>query len=207
MLHQNPQLLRRHRYVPVLGIFQVCGSSLIILHSSDHRDDLVTFARRDFGGLARTMDDASRRRPSFPRADRFLYHPKFLPCPQFLSRPQYLVVMALWVFATVAILALMGIFPSRSPVVVSAFPSTFGPPDPASQETAASCEATRFHISEQPNENYFYSDCHSASQVVISNPAADSGSGAQPRLLVRHYFSPLLFSRFPLAIRSIYGKG
>ena len=41
------------------------------------------------------------------------------------------------------------------------------------------------HLSDPPYENYFYSDCHGASQVVVTSPLSDSNlSIIGPRLLV-----------------------
>lgn len=52
---------------------------------------------------------------------------------------------------------------------------------------AATCTATPTtqHLSDPPYENYFYSDCHGASQVVITSPLSDSNlTIIGPRLLV-----------------------
>ena len=57
----------------------------------------------------------------------------------------------------------------------------------ASFATAATCPdaPTTFHLGEPPYENYFYSDCHSASQVVVTSPLPDSNlTIIGPRLLV-----------------------
>ncbi|KAK4552476.1 hypothetical protein LTR86_010319 [Recurvomyces mirabilis] len=53
--------------------------------------------------------------------------------------------------------------------------------------TAATCTGTptTLHLSDPPYENYFYSDCHSASQVVVTSPLSDSNlTIIGPRLLV-----------------------
>ena len=52
---------------------------------------------------------------------------------------------------------------------------------------AATCtsEATILHLSSPPYENYFYSDCHAASQVVVTSPQPDSNlTIIGPRLIV-----------------------
>jgi hypothetical protein len=46
-------------------------------------------------------------------------------------------------------------------------------------------DAVRFEIGDAPYTNYFYSDCHSASQVVVTSPLPDSNLAViGPRLLV-----------------------
>lgn len=53
--------------------------------------------------------------------------------------------------------------------------------------TAVACDEdpSRLHLSSPPYENYFYSDCHSASQVVVTSPQPDSNlTIIGPRLLV-----------------------
>src|SRR5690349_3590336 len=61
-------------------------------------------------------------------------------------------------------------------------------PSPASSTgPAATCtsEATAFRLSSPPYENYFYSDCHSASQVVVTSPEPNSNlTIIGPRLIV-----------------------
>lgn len=44
------------------------------------------------------------------------------------------------------------------------------------QAAAIQCEddASRFDISEPPYANYFYSDCNSVTQVVVTSPLPDS---------------------------------
>jgi hypothetical protein len=45
--------------------------------------------------------------------------------------------------------------------------------------------ATTLHLSDPPYENYFYSDCHGANQIVVSSPLSDSNlTIIGPRLLV-----------------------
>ena len=65
------------------------------------------------------------------------------------------------------------------------------PPVPSastsSSSPAATCtsEATTLHLSSPPYENYFYSDCHAASQVVVTSPQPDSNlTIIGPRLIV-----------------------
>ena len=44
---------------------------------------------------------------------------------------------------------------------------------------------TLLHLSDPPRENYFYSDCHGASQVVVTSPLSDSNlTIVGPRLVV-----------------------
>src|SRR4030081_3304730 len=53
--------------------------------------------------------------------------------------------------------------------------------------SAPTCSATisNLHLSSPPYDNYFYSDCHSSSQVVVTSPRSDSNlSIIGPRLLV-----------------------
>lgn len=40
--------------------------------------------------------------------------------------------------------------------------------------TACNEIALNLHLSDLPNENYFYSDCHSATQIVVTSPLSDS---------------------------------
>lgn len=48
-------------------------------------------------------------------------------------------------------------------------------------------DAVRFEVNDAPNSNYFYSDCNSASQVVVTSPLPDSNlTLIAPRLLVLH---------------------
>jgi Carbohydrate binding len=50
--------------------------------------------------------------------------------------------------------------------------------------------ANQFHLSDPPYENYFYSDCHSSSQVVVTSPIDTSNlTIIGPRLLVSVVFS------------------
>jgi hypothetical protein len=66
------------------------------------------------------------------------------------------------------------------------------PPIPSASTTtstgpAVTCtsEATTLQLSSPPYENYFYSDCHSASQVVVTSPEPDSNlTIIGPRLIV-----------------------
>lgn len=55
----------------------------------------------------------------------------------------------------------------------------------ASSPAQCSEEPTTLQLSDPPYENYFYSDCNSASQVVVTSPLSDSNlSIIGPRLLV-----------------------
>lgn len=63
------------------------------------------------------------------------------------------------------------------------------PPASSSASAGAVCTetATTLHLSSPPYENYFYSDCNSANQVVVTSPLPDSNlTIIGPRLLVRH---------------------
>ena len=56
-----------------------------------------------------------------------------------------------------------------------------------SSPSGATCTstATTQHLSSPPYENYFYSDCHAASQVVVTSPQPDSNlSIISPRVIV-----------------------
>lgn len=61
-------------------------------------------------------------------------------------------------------------------------------PSPTSStgpETTCTSETTTLRLSSPPYENYFYSDCHSASQVVVTSPEPDSNLAIiGPRLIV-----------------------
>ncbi|OCK77578.1 hypothetical protein K432DRAFT_384581 [Lepidopterella palustris CBS 459.81] len=55
---------------------------------------------------------------------------------------------------------------------------------PSSSPTCSS-NATTFHLSDPPYENYFYSDCHSSSHVVVTSPLSNSNLEIiGPRLLI-----------------------
>jgi hypothetical protein len=61
------------------------------------------------------------------------------------------------------------------------------PPESSVPTTQGICSesATQFHLSDPPYENYFYSDCHLSSQVVVTSPLATSNlTIIGPRLLV-----------------------
>jgi hypothetical protein len=82
---------------------------------------------------------------------------------------------------------------SSSPSNASATPSTStsAPATGSINSTLGSAGATcsdspsTLHLSDHPYENYFYSDCHGASQVVVTSPLPDSNlSIIGPRLLV-----------------------
>lgn len=53
----------------------------------------------------------------------------------------------------------------------------------AGAPSAPECQndAVRFEIEDAPYTNYFYSDCHSASQVVVTSPLPDSTSPSPGR--------------------------
>lgn len=54
-----------------------------------------------------------------------------------------------------------------------------------SAQTDCPSEATRFDLSDPPYTNYFYSDCNTAAQVVVTSPLPDSDLAIiGPRLLV-----------------------
>jgi hypothetical protein len=65
--------------------------------------------------------------------------------------------------------------------------TTGGSSNSTSISAGATCSDTpsTLHLSDPPYENYFYSDCHEASQVVITSPLSDSNlTIIGPRLLV-----------------------
>ncbi len=46
-------------------------------------------------------------------------------------------------------------------------------------------EPARLHLTDGPYENYFYSDCNTAVQVVVTNPGEETDLATiEPRLLV-----------------------
>ncbi|KIW52591.1 hypothetical protein PV05_08221 [Exophiala xenobiotica] len=52
-------------------------------------------------------------------------------------------------------------------------------------QSSGSCQAVTQHLRDPPYDNYFYSDCHSDSQVVVTSPLPDSNlSIIGPRLIV-----------------------
>ncbi|KAH5493399.1 hypothetical protein HBI52_209230 [Parastagonospora nodorum] len=60
-------------------------------------------------------------------------------------------------------------------------------PSPQYSAPAASCSeaASRLNLVDGPYDNYFYSDCHSSSHVIITNPrVGDNLNIVKPRLLV-----------------------
>jgi hypothetical protein len=64
---------------------------------------------------------------------------------------------------------------------------SLGPPSSSSTAAGATCseDATTLHLSDPPYENYFYSDCHGANQIVVTSPLSDSNlTIIGPRLLV-----------------------
>lgn len=51
--------------------------------------------------------------------------------------------------------------------------------------TVCAEDAVRFQVDDAPHSNHFYSDCNSASQVVVTSPLPDSNlTLVAPRLLV-----------------------
>lgn len=57
----------------------------------------------------------------------------------------------------------------------------------SSASAGATCSETptTLHLSDPPYENYFYSDCHAANQIVVTSPLSDSNlTIIGPRLLV-----------------------
>jgi hypothetical protein len=77
---------------------------------------------------------------------------------------------------------------STSTATVSASSSgSSGSPSSSSTAAGATCseDATTLHLSDPPYENYFYSDCHGANQIVVTSPLSDSNlTIIGPRLLV-----------------------
>lgn len=56
---------------------------------------------------------------------------------------------------------------------------------PDKTNASDSCPLSYLHLTDRPYENYFVSDCSSATQVVVTNLQADSGlQFIGPRLLV-----------------------
>lgn len=59
------------------------------------------------------------------------------------------------------------------------------PPLADGQLSSCTSEAATLHLSSPPYENYFYSDCHSASQIVVTSPLPDSNlTIIGPRVIV-----------------------
>lgn len=55
----------------------------------------------------------------------------------------------------------------------------------ATKNTSCSTIPTRLRLSDPPYENHFYSDCHSSSHVIVTNPLSSSNlSVIGPRLLI-----------------------
>ncbi|KAI7473559.1 hypothetical protein KC351_g11054 [Hortaea werneckii] len=87
----------------------------------------------------------------------------------------------------------------------------------ASSPAECSEEPTTLQLSDLPYENYFYSDCNSASQVVVTSPLSDSNlSIIGPRLLVAWpsgnsgvvaFFEPIEGPNGTLAIRLVNDTG
>lgn len=63
--------------------------------------------------------------------------------------------------------------------------STNEPSSSTSGGAVCSETPTTLHLSDPPYENYFYSDCHGANQIVVTSPLSDSNlTIIGPRLLV-----------------------
>ncbi|KAI0189315.1 hypothetical protein EV127DRAFT_432370 [Xylaria flabelliformis] len=57
--------------------------------------------------------------------------------------------------------------------------------EPSKSNDSDPCPLSYLHLTDQPYENYFVSDCSSASQVVVTSPVLDSGLRlVDPRLLI-----------------------
>lgn len=76
---------------------------------------------------------------------------------------------------------------TASPVGSSNGTTTSNETTVSNSSAGATCSdaATTLHLSDPPYENYFYSDCHAASQVVVTSPLPDSNlTIIGPRLLI-----------------------
>ena len=72
-----------------------------------------------------------------------------------------------------------------STAAVGATESASAPSSSTSAGAACSETPTTLHLSDPPYENYFYSDCHGANQIVVTSPLSDSNlTIIGPRLLV-----------------------
>ena len=59
------------------------------------------------------------------------------------------------------------------------------PRNPASSNSSCSQPALRLHLPDAPYDNYFYSDCHSSSHVIVSSPQPGNNlTIVKPRLIV-----------------------
>ncbi|KAI7595726.1 hypothetical protein KC343_g17277, partial [Hortaea werneckii] len=75
--------------------------------------------------------------------------------------------------------------PTHAPATAPYSNSSTAPTPNASSPAQCFEEPTTLQLSDPPYENYFYSDCNSASQVVVTSPLSDSNlSIIGPRLLV-----------------------
>jgi hypothetical protein len=55
----------------------------------------------------------------------------------------------------------------------------------AASSADKNCTSTSFHLSDPPYENYFYSNCNTSAQVVVTSPLSDSNlTLIGPRFLV-----------------------
>ena len=74
---------------------------------------------------------------------------------------------------------------ATSTAATGATESGSAPPSSTSAGAACSETPTTLHLSDPPYENYFYSDCHGANQIVVTSPLSDSNlTIIGPRLLV-----------------------
>ena len=63
--------------------------------------------------------------------------------------------------------------------------ASYIPRDTKSPAPSCSGNASRLHLPDGPYDNYFYSDCHSSSHVIVSSPLPESNlSIIKPRLIV-----------------------
>ncbi|KAF2199515.1 glycogen debranching enzyme [Delitschia confertaspora ATCC 74209] len=70
-------------------------------------------------------------------------------------------------------------------ILVACFLATAALTHQTQINTTCSENSTRLHLSDPPYENYFYSDCHSSSHVVITSPLSTSNLRViGPRLLI-----------------------
>lgn len=74
---------------------------------------------------------------------------------------------------------------STATATAGATESASAPSSSTSAGAACSETPTTLHLSDPPYENYFYSDCHGANQIVVTSPLSDSNlTIIGPRLLV-----------------------
>jgi hypothetical protein len=76
---------------------------------------------------------------------------------------------------------------TATPAVSATASGSSSAPSSSSTAISGTCSenATTLHLSDPPYENYFYSDCHGANQIVVTSPLSDSNlTIIGPRLLV-----------------------